>query len=268
LVEERGISGLSDLGDGRTCCGIACAAGNLDLVQYFIESCFENPERATPDGSTLLSIAARCGHLDIVVYLLSIGADPDKKNEKGYTPYDMAKKSGQDDVVAVLSRARKSLFARLFSCCLAPRRADGRTAPPRGGGGGRGRGGAAGRRVVAAPVHPQLIRRREEAKEAKRQRAAARAAAAPLATNANAGAGAAQGGGGDVGTLASVWTSMRTWVSRPVLPATGEVSPRAKRRHLSPPPATGLRDTTPTRSASTTDFSYAYGGHDGTTEVS
>ena len=56
-------------------------------------------------GNTLLMLAAYHGHAETVSALVSLGADPDRTNDRGQSPLAGAIFKGEDDVVAALLAA-------------------------------------------------------------------------------------------------------------------------------------------------------------------
>jgi len=59
---------------------------------------------AGSDGMTPLMVAASAGHADVVGYLIENGADVKRKNKKGQTAVDLAKKKGNKAIVKLLTK--------------------------------------------------------------------------------------------------------------------------------------------------------------------
>ncbi len=55
-----------------------------------------------PGGFTPLHTAAAHGDAEIIDFLLSKGADPNKKDDNGRTPFELAKEKGHEQLVATL----------------------------------------------------------------------------------------------------------------------------------------------------------------------
>ena len=94
----------------------AARAGHLDILQYLVEEKGADLVHATcNDGSTPLSFACSRGHLACVKYLVSVGADPEAKNNNGKTARDIAGALQYPGIVAWLDevvRARKQARKR------------------------------------------------------------------------------------------------------------------------------------------------------------
>ena len=79
------------------------AARNGDLIK--VQTALENwadPNAKEDDGWTPLHIVAEIGHVEIVKILLERGADPNTKDIAGHTPLHIAASNGHVGVVMVL----------------------------------------------------------------------------------------------------------------------------------------------------------------------
>ena len=91
-VNEKGESGERPLDH-------SCLDGNIKVAEYLIEKGAEiNPK----DSNSPLAVAAVCARLDTVAFLLSKGADPNHKNDKGETALLQACYCGSLPVVKIL----------------------------------------------------------------------------------------------------------------------------------------------------------------------
>ena len=57
--------------------------------------------RAEMDGRTALSFAATYDNLETVELLLEHGADPKRKNVRGFTPKELAAREKREDAIAI-----------------------------------------------------------------------------------------------------------------------------------------------------------------------
>jgi uncharacterized protein len=89
--------------DGFQPLGLACFFGHLDTAEYLVRvgasvnAQSRNGLRAAPIQS-----AAAGGHHQIVKMLLQHGADPNVREQGGYTPLHAAAQNGDDEMIRVL----------------------------------------------------------------------------------------------------------------------------------------------------------------------
>ena len=86
---------------------IAALEGYVDIVQYLIDQgCVVNCKNI--DGDTPLIDAVENGHLEVVNILLGAGADPRRRNGKGFEPLDLVKVDDEnyEDLRAALITAK------------------------------------------------------------------------------------------------------------------------------------------------------------------
>jgi uncharacterized protein len=89
--------------DGFHPLGLACYFGHFDVAEYLVKagaginSRSNNRLKAAPIQS-----AASRGHLKIVRMLLEHGADPNIREQGGYTPLHAAAQNGDDDMIRLL----------------------------------------------------------------------------------------------------------------------------------------------------------------------
>jgi ankyrin repeat protein len=89
--------------DGFQALGLACYFGHLDVAEYLVKagapvnSASRNELKAMPIHS-----AASAGHEKIVELLLEYRADPNAREQNGYTPLHAAAQNGDEEVIRVL----------------------------------------------------------------------------------------------------------------------------------------------------------------------
>lgn len=66
------------------------------------------PDHACKQGASALGISAQEGHDECVSVLLQYGANPQKSDHCGRTPYKLAAKSNRNSVLKVLENHAKS----------------------------------------------------------------------------------------------------------------------------------------------------------------
>jgi ankyrin repeat protein len=99
--------------DGFQALGLACYFGHFDAAEYLIKagapvnSTSRNDLKAAPVQS-----AAAAGHQDIVELLLKHGADPNIREQGGYTPLHAAAQNGDDTMIRTLLYGGADLLAR------------------------------------------------------------------------------------------------------------------------------------------------------------
>src|SRR5450759_2782218 len=98
----------------HACFDFARAGDTARLRAYVEQGVPVNLTDAT--GNTLLMLAAYHGHAEAVSALVSVGADPDRTNDRGQSPLAGAIFKGEDDVVRVLpARPRRCSTGTIFS---------------------------------------------------------------------------------------------------------------------------------------------------------
>lgn len=93
---------------GWTCLHIACAIGNLQLVEIFINA-DANVDAKTNTGQTPLIIATSKLHVDIVRFLLEHKASARVKNDQNQTPLHRAAAVGSMPIVKIFIEAKSAL---------------------------------------------------------------------------------------------------------------------------------------------------------------
>ncbi len=89
--------------DGYQPLGLACYFGHFEVAEYLVKagapinSTSHNPLTAAPIQS-----AASAGHDQIVKMLLANGADPNVREQRGYTPLHSAAQSGSEEIIRTL----------------------------------------------------------------------------------------------------------------------------------------------------------------------
>ena len=89
--------------DGFHPLGLACYFGHLELAKYLIKagapinSPSRNGLKATPIQS-----AAAAGHDKVVTMLLEYGANPNVREQGGYTPLHAAAQNGDEEMIRIL----------------------------------------------------------------------------------------------------------------------------------------------------------------------
>ena len=99
--------------DGFQALGLASYFGHLDVAEYLIRagapvnSTSRNGLRAAPIQS-----AAAAGHSKVVELLLKHGADPNVREQDGYTPLHAAAQNGDVEIIRTLIYGGADLLAR------------------------------------------------------------------------------------------------------------------------------------------------------------
>lgn len=88
-----------DTKDRVTAFLVAVEKGNIELIHQLLDN-HNKPDLEILN--TALILAAEKGHLEIISFLLSIGADPNTKNQNGETTLIIAAKTGKQTIVKVL----------------------------------------------------------------------------------------------------------------------------------------------------------------------
>lgn len=89
--------------DGFQPLGLACTFGHLETAEYLIKAgapinfSSRNGLKATPIQS-----AAAAGHENVVKVLLQLGADPNVREQGGYTPLHAAAQNGDEEMIRTL----------------------------------------------------------------------------------------------------------------------------------------------------------------------
>jgi ankyrin repeat protein len=99
--------------DGFQALGLACYFGHYDVAEYLIKagapinSVSRNELKAAPIQS-----AAAAGHVKIAELLLQHGADPNIREQGGYTPLHAAAQNGDIDMISTLIYGGADLDAK------------------------------------------------------------------------------------------------------------------------------------------------------------
>ena len=103
----------------------------VDVVRFIVESGFDITEigdnwavqaRQDQGEKTPLCVAAECGHADVVAYLLSVGADAQFVNTRGFSPLHFAASSQSLETVKLLVNAGADVNAVSRKCWIVPAR--------------------------------------------------------------------------------------------------------------------------------------------------
>jgi len=89
--------------DGFQALGLACYFGHLDVAEYLIKAGapVNAPSRNELKAAPIQSAAA-AGHVKIVDLLLKSGADPNVREQGGYTPLHAAAQNGDLEMIRIL----------------------------------------------------------------------------------------------------------------------------------------------------------------------
>ncbi|CAE7611405.1 Ank2 [Symbiodinium natans] len=98
---------------------LACSSGQTEVAQLFVQTAPQLMDAQDMEGNTPLHAATYAGNLDCALILLRNGAEPEVKNNKSLTAYDVSKVKGQDlasthnpELVQVLKEAQKEKGCR------------------------------------------------------------------------------------------------------------------------------------------------------------
>lgn len=99
--------------DGFQPLGLACYFGHLEAAQYLVKAgaALNSPSRNGIRAAPIQSAAA-AGHVDIVRMLLEHQADPNVREQGGYTPLHVTAQNGDEAMVRVLLYGGADLNAR------------------------------------------------------------------------------------------------------------------------------------------------------------
>ncbi|EQC27763.1 hypothetical protein SDRG_14512 [Saprolegnia diclina VS20] len=81
---------------------VASIHGDVPMINYLLEANVDVNRGATRDGNSPLCMATAHGHHAAVEILLEAGANPDHRNSKGETAYDMARAYGHLNILCLL----------------------------------------------------------------------------------------------------------------------------------------------------------------------
>uniref|UniRef100_A0A7S3YVK4 Uncharacterized protein n=1 Tax=Lotharella globosa TaxID=91324 RepID=A0A7S3YVK4_9EUKA len=91
--------------DGRTALCFSASNGDLDMMQYLIESANANTNARCAQGATILMLGADAGHLGVVRYLVEcVKVDINATDDFGLTALMRASLLGHLEVVCFLAR--------------------------------------------------------------------------------------------------------------------------------------------------------------------
>jgi len=89
--------------DGFQPLGLACFFGHIEAAEYLLKAGAEiNSPSNNPLHAASIQSAAAAGHLEIVSMLLKHGADPNVREQGGFTPLHAAAENGDLDMIRVL----------------------------------------------------------------------------------------------------------------------------------------------------------------------
>ena len=89
--------------DGFQPLGLACFFGHSETVEYLIESgAAINSRSNNPLSAAPIQSAAAAGHVEIVILLLKHSADPNIREQGGYTPLHAAAQNGDTRMIRSL----------------------------------------------------------------------------------------------------------------------------------------------------------------------
>ena len=90
------------LNDGRTPLHLASRNGHTKVVRLLLERRAASNSKTRTDLNHPMYLAARSGHIEVVRVFLDHGAEANIKDERIWSPYEMAKMHGQHDVAQLL----------------------------------------------------------------------------------------------------------------------------------------------------------------------
>jgi uncharacterized protein len=90
--------------DGFQPLGLACFFGHDETAEYLVKAGSAiNSRSRNPLNAAPIQSAAAAGHTKIVIILLENGADPNVREQGGYTPLHAAAQNGDLDMINVLT---------------------------------------------------------------------------------------------------------------------------------------------------------------------
>ena len=102
LMLEHGANGDRRTAAGTTIMHEAALGGSSDIVKLLLERGVPVDTPDLENGATPLQYAASFGRVPVVRVLLAHGADPYRKDKRGWDTFAVAQRNGQDEVVALL----------------------------------------------------------------------------------------------------------------------------------------------------------------------
>ncbi|VDK70526.1 unnamed protein product, partial [Litomosoides sigmodontis] len=108
----------SKLKTGEAPLHLAAQNGHVRAVSALVENHGALLEATTLDNQTALHFAARCGQLIVAQTLLTLGANPNARDDKGQTPLHLAAENDYPDVVKLFLKMRQNNRAALTAIDL------------------------------------------------------------------------------------------------------------------------------------------------------
>lgn len=89
---------------GYTPLTIAASRGDVSITRALLDA-GADVDRTDPNGTTALGAAVMSrAPMDVISLLVEHGADPNRVNQRGQSPLDLARKSSSVEIVSLLSR--------------------------------------------------------------------------------------------------------------------------------------------------------------------
>jgi KTSC domain/Ankyrin repeats (3 copies) len=103
LIDDLSEGVRSTNGCNESAVHLAASRGDLEAIKLLVslEADFDAPGDC---DCTPLYGAVMCNNLEVVEYLLTLGASPNSTNDIGYTPYELASRNANPDIMQMFCK--------------------------------------------------------------------------------------------------------------------------------------------------------------------
>jgi ankyrin repeat protein len=102
LLLENGADTTSLDKGGKTAIHWAALVGSIECAKILLDQGKADLNAKTKMGATACHLAAEDNKIEMLTWFVENGADPDTLNNKGLTPFDVAKKKGHKAAMKIL----------------------------------------------------------------------------------------------------------------------------------------------------------------------